>query len=227
VRATLAQLAPRGINQNNFFAGVASWQAWIEEILCDFIGLTTFGPSFVAAESNLLYAMNLVGAVPGPQHPPVGCRINYLVKAAKVCGYASEAFRDADTKSKVTAFWSHLETKRKTDPWFDVFTDQQIQETAEAISKIMATLPPSQYVPPSEKDLQLLLQQLHHGIPPVGFELTKDLKVNCRSIDFRHVLYAGWITSVSPTTDLSFERINRLCEHGIMQQHAVNLQITP
>jgi hypothetical protein len=48
--------------------------------------------------------------------------------------------------------------------------------------------------------------------------------VSWMSVDFRHVLYAGWICSVAPPAGVSFAQINRLCEHGIMQQRAISIE---
>jgi hypothetical protein len=226
IKQTLAQLATQGVTESNFFSAAASWPAWTEEILCDFIGLLTFGPSFVAAECHLLYAMDPAGAGLGPKHPPVGCRANYLLSGAELRGYTSDDFSEASTKSSVTAFWSLLKAKRQTDAWFDVFTSQQIQETADALAGLLGPLPPSLYEPPSDGDFSLLVKQLVRIVPPVGFELKSDGSVNCRSIDFRHVLYAGWVVSATPPPKITCAQINQLCEHGIMQQRAVDLQIS-
>jgi hypothetical protein len=222
----LARLSQQlGVNQSNFFSAAASWHAWTEEILCDFIGLLTFGPSFVAAECNLLYAMDPAGSIPGPRHPPVGCRANYLLSAAHLRGYTSVNIKDARAKPYLDTFWSQLKSKRQANPWFDIFTQQQIKDTADALADLLRQLPPALYVDPPESDLSLVLKQLEQIVPPVGSELNTQLSVACRPIDFRHVLYAGWAIAASPPAKVTFSQINRLCEHGIMQQRAVDLQL--
>ena len=45
----LANFGAGGINQANFFQNYANWGAWVEEITCDLIGISTFGPSFVVS----------------------------------------------------------------------------------------------------------------------------------------------------------------------------------
>lgn len=219
-----AQLAPLpGINSANFFSNVASWNAWIEEIVCDLVGLVTFGPSFVAAECNLLYSMNCNGAGLGRMHPPVGCRVNYLLTAAKIRGMDTADFSSRSLSAAVATFWSSLNAKRQLNAWFEVFSQAQLTQTIGALESLMNGLPPALYPVPTEADIALLVGQLGRAIPPVGFELDANKKVSCRKIDFRHVLYAGWITSVSPPDGVSFAQINRLCEHGIMQQRAIDM----
>jgi hypothetical protein len=227
VKQALAQLATRGIDKSNLFSKAASWPAWREEILCDFIGLMTFGPSFVAAECNLLYAMDPSGTSLLPKHPLVGCRANYLLHGAELRSFTSDNFNDANIKSVVHAFWTHLAAKRQANRWFDVFTQQQIGDTTEALANLLRPHSPSLYPLPTEADLSLLIKQLQRLIPPVGFELDGKRCVTCRPIDFRHALYAGWTLSASTPPHTPFATLNRLCEHGIMQQRAVDLQIAP
>jgi hypothetical protein len=225
VKQQLAQHS--AMNANNFFASGPSWAAWTEEILCDFIGLLTFGPSFVAAECNLLYAMDPAGTSLGPQHPPVGWRANYLLSAAQILGLTTERYAAETVKNAVGAFWTSLATKRQADDWFNVFTTQQITNTTDAIANLLRPLAPSLYVSPAERDLELLLNQLKQIVPPVGFETNEangEYKIECRSMDFRYILFAGWITSASPSP-ITFAQLNRLCEHGIMQQRAIEMQI--
>jgi hypothetical protein len=221
VKAQLARLP--GVTAANFFQRVASWDAWIEEIVCDFVGLITFGPSFVAAECNLLYSMNCDGAGLGPMHPPVGCRVNYLLSAANLRGYDATNFSVESLRNSATTFWAALNAKKQPNTWFDVFTSAQLNQTCDALSNLMNGLPPALYPIPSEADLALLGSQLARAIPPVGFELDENKAVSCRKIDFRHVLYAGWIASTTPPEDVSFAQINRLCEHGMMQQRAIDM----
>lgn len=220
VKSQLAMLNPYGINQTTFF-NWAQWPAWIEEIICDLIGLLTFGPSFVAAEANLLYSMNPSGAGLGQRHPPVGCRINYLLTGVSLQSFDGEAFKDANVTGFINSFWSALKAKKQADPWFDVFTDAQLKAATDEMSTLLASLPPARYSSPTETDLRHLLEQLHATVPPTGFQIDGTGAMNCRPIDFRHTLYAGWVVGAS-SDPLAFERLNRLCQHGIMQQRAID-----
>lgn len=218
------QLAARGVNQGKFFPTIASWPAWIEEVMCDFIGLLTFGPSFVAAECNLLYAADPSASGLGPRHPPVGCRANYLLSAAVLSGDAFTAFDSEALELSAEAFWSKLSTRKQPDPWFNVFPDNQIRKTVEALSALLSPLVPALYPKPTEDDLGLLLDQVTMLIPPVGFQVGRLHTMCWHKIDFRHVLYAGWIASAT-RPDIPFMVLNRLCEHGIMQQRAINIEL--
>lgn len=226
IKQQLARWATHGIVQSNFFTHWASWNAWREEILCDLIGLMTFGPSFVAAECNLLYSLDPAGTTLGNAHPPVGCRANYLLRASNLRGQDTDEFTDEDTKTCVRGFWQSLTARGKSDTWFNIFTDAQLKTVTAALAELLTSLPPALYSAPGEGDLKHLVSQIKDAIPPVGFQMADDGSPSCRAIDFRHILYAGWIASTA-TTDLSFKDINRLCEHGIMQQRAIDVQLAP
>jgi hypothetical protein len=219
-----AQLTARGVTEANFFSTIASWPAWIEEVMCDFIGLLTFGPSFVAAECNLLYAIDPSASGLGPRHPPVGCRANYLLAAATLSGDDFTAFDGNSLKLSAETFWTNLRVRKQADPWFNIFPDSQIKKTVEALSALLISLEPALYPKPTEDDLDLLLSQITMLIPPVGFQVGQLHTMYWHKIDFRHVLYAGWIASAT-RPDIPFMVLNRLCEHGIMQQRAINIEL--
>jgi hypothetical protein len=225
VKTQLASWSAKGLNQSNFFQW-ASWRAWTEEILCDFIGLLTFGPSFVAAESTLLYSLDPSGTGIGQRHPPVGCRMNYLFAGAGFRGFTITNYGDASLKSSVDLFWSELKGKCQPDPWFDVFSDTQIRNTADAIATLLQSLAPALYVQPTEPDLKHMMDQLARLIPPTGFQVDSRPSFRCRNIDFRQILFAGWAASANLKT-LGFEHINRLCGHGILQQRAIDIELAP
>ena len=152
VRQQLAFLhAAIGLTQANIWTKF-DYVNWIEEILCDFLGILTFGPSFVAAESNVLYSLDPSGAGLGPFHPPTGCRINYLLGASRLLGFTTRHLADATLSNSIVEFWTKLEAKRQTDPWFNLFTDQAIQAVTAAITSILQPLPPALYQPPEEND---------------------------------------------------------------------------
>lgn len=211
-----------GLTQANIWTKF-NYLNWIEEILCDFLGILTFGPSFVAAESNILYSLDASGAGLGPLHPPPGCRINYLLNASRLLGFSTRQLVDVGLNDSVAAFWAKLEAKRQADPWFTLFTDQAIQNVTAAVSNILQPLSPALYRPPQERDLLLLTHQLADAVPPVGFWLDENQSVRCRSVDFRNILEAGWLAATTST--LSFAKLNRLCEHGILQQQAIEITL--
>lgn len=223
LRSQLAQLQLSGVHQGNFFA-FASWQAWVEEILCDFIGLAIFGPSFVAALANLLPSLDPSGVGIGQAHPPVAVRVQYMLQAARLAGLDSHAGADEIVKPRLEAFWTELKAKASPDPWFQAFTDQQVLGFINELRNLLNTLPPAAYPPTDALVLAPLLGMLDRLTPPVGYEVRLPDSVECRAVDFRQILYAGWITnSVRP--EISFDIVNRLCEHAIMQQRGIDLRL--
>jgi len=221
ITARLAVFLQQGLPRDRFFMW-ANWEAWREEILCDLIGILTFGPSFIAAECQLLYSLDLSGMGIGSQHPPVGCRVNLFLAAARLLGYRTMAFDDQKVQCAFDAFWTDLESKVKTDPWFDIFTDAEISAALDGIGAVLGTHPPALFRLPDVSLLEHLFQQLAKGIPPIGFSLDEDFKPRTSAVDFRHILYAGWIAS-HRENPIGFLDLNRLCEHAIMQQRSIEI----
>ncbi len=223
-------LIPNGITEQKFFAW-ADWEAWVEEILCDLIGLLIFGPSFVAAHCNLLYGISPSGVNFSDAHPPVACRVNMILLAAQIRGYDDISdLPDGAIKQAAEKFWNNIQSNVKSDAWYNIFTRTQLERALSAIKKLLDEYPPSTYSKPKEKKdktLNSLCTQLFELVPPVGFSMDDKKNPECNVIDFRHILYAGWIAENhnydNYDKDVTFHQINRLCEHGIMQQRGINL----
>lgn len=212
------------LEKNNFFNILADWGAWKEEILCDFIGLLTFGPSFVAAHCQLLYAIDPSGLSLGPKHPPVGFRVNLMLAAAKILGY--EAIPDLqrdDLKDTLKIFWNELSAKKQADAWFSPFTDRQIKGVLDKLQVLIGKYPPALFQLPSGDLFEKLFIQLVDKVPPVGCEIGSDGST-FYDADFRHILYTGWIAT-QHKSKIPFNIINRLCEHAIMQQIGIKTYI--
>lgn len=223
VKTQLSVMDTHQINRGNFFKW-ADWGSWVEEILCDFVGLVAFGPSFVAAQCNLLPSINPNTHGFGPDHPSTAWRINLILRGATMLGFDALPPPAHPSRPKIEAFWTKMHSMRTADPWFDVLTDIQLSEALRGVSALLQNNPPSGYVLPSFDAIWGHVQKLERGIPPAGFALNAEDTPVCESRNFREILYSGWIASALPDMP-SFEQINRLCEHAIMQQHAIDIQL--
>jgi hypothetical protein len=220
VSQILNDLIAQGITEQLFFKW-ASWDAWKEEILCDLIGLVIFGPSFVAAHSELLYALCPSGAVLGRGHPPVGCRVNMIIQAARLLNFTDTTNIPAgNLKAAVTSFWQDMNGRRQADPWYEIFSDEQLRKALERISSLLGTYPPAQYPAPTDVVMDRLVGQITRQVPPIGFNMNDSGGI-CHFVDFRHILYSGWLSKQS-IHDMPFLDLNRLCEHAIMQQRGID-----
>jgi hypothetical protein len=225
IKDDLADLQKRhGITQQNFFEAYASWEAWIEEITCDIIGLLTFGPSFVAAATQALYGIAPSGGGFGQGHPPVGCRVNLLLALVQHLQLDKIVLPKTVENSRCRQFWRHLHAKRQVNAWYDVFSPMQLANGSNAISALLSAHAPTHYPDAEPGMLANLVSQLMDGVPPVGYSFSSRRGPECQFIDFRHILYAGWIASADGS-GFDFSTLNRLCEHGIMQQRAININI--
>ncbi len=218
------------IDQSNVMTDYIDFVAWKEEFLCDFIGLLMFGPSFLAAQCDLLYSIDSTGSEIGNYHPPTACRVNTMIAAAQILGYDTLKF-DTDIQIAVDAFWKSILEKKQLDSWFDVFTNDQIQTTLTKLSAFLSTHKKALYPQPTTERIQPLIKQVLKKIPPVGYEfklktvdgeLTPDLAFDY-SVDFRDILFAGWIAASAGDPSLNFEDANKLCEYGILQQRAIKM----
>jgi hypothetical protein len=214
------ELLARGATVANFFES-SNWEAWIEEILCDLIGVLTFGPSYVAAACHLLLAMDPTAMKDGEDHPPIAWRLNLLLDAAHLLGMDSIVTGNGQSDLAAKAFWDDMKKRRSAEAWCNVVDTQSLQEALEAIAKLLGEHPPAAYPAGAEQVLPSLLADLGNLVPPAGFSVAGDVKLLRPAVDFRHILYAGWISDQSSAVD--FKTINRLCEHAIMQQRALKL----
>ena len=121
-------------------------------------------------------------------------------------------------------FWREMTSKRAGDPWFDVFTEVQLKDALIEIQSLLSKYPPSPYPLPSIDTLEQLFNKLQQQVPPVGFSINSDGDPVCTSVDFRHIIYSGWVAS-QLESPMEFDLVNRLCQHAIMQQGAIDISL--
>ncbi len=214
------------ITEETFFKRFASISNWLEEILCDIIGVLIFGPSFIGAHTHLLPIADITGLTLSRQHPPTALRIHIMLQVADVLGWNTIKF-DRKVNPYAKAFWASVNSYRKTDAWYDVFPEACIKATLDAFQTYFSSFEHTLYPMHDKATIEKLCKQIFNLIPPVGSGYTTKGLPDCKDVDFRHILYAGWIASEFNPEQLDFSLVNRLCEHGIMQQRAISLKNHP
>jgi hypothetical protein len=213
----------------------AQLDSWFQEFMCDLFGLVTFGPSFIAAHNTLLLALDPTGHRWGPAHPPYICRRAMLWRACQHLGWDSFAatIKDAGFRSEVDGFFSRYFGAAAPGAWEDVFTAGQIASALDALKEILESAGSSTYTLPDQSTLLPLTEMLRDRIPPCGSDLSGVEEPVNRKVDFRHILFAGWVvsekTAVSESLedkDRRFLQLNKLCELGLLQQRAIDLHLS-
>jgi hypothetical protein len=111
--------------------------------------------------------------------------------------------------------------------WEDVFTPQQVGAAVDALLSILNAAGTPCFVMPDEATLLPLVQMLDGQIPPCGSDLSGAETPENRSVDFRHILMAGWLVAERANRGAGpqpgFLQLNKLCEMGLLQQRAIDL----
>ena len=202
----------------------ANWGAWIEEILCDLIGLVTFGPSFLAAHARLLFSVDPTGMSFSSRHPPVAWRFNMIRTCASILGYDVQPPATSPIRAMSDSFWAYMGTFKQADAWYDFLDLALLTDAINGVQALLGAHAPSAYVPPAFDILETLAGKLTNLVPPVGNGIgVDDLPIN-QIVDFRHIIFAGWLATKDPT-QIPFKQVNQLCEHAIMQQHAIDMTL--
>jgi hypothetical protein len=205
--------------------------SWHEEILCDLFGLLTFGPAFLAAHQALLSTVDPHGFSFGDYHPPYVTRRAMLRQAVEFLGWhKNPEGSDGPLGGALDRFWNAQLDDARTVGWADVVDLSQLTPAIQGLQNILSDVKGVLFTYPPAIDLNHVLFMLEAGIPPCGADLTGAEVPQLRDINFRTILFSGWVrwycepAAVDMTAhDPRFSRINRLCERGMLQQRAINL----
>jgi hypothetical protein len=204
--------------------------SWFQEFMCDLFGLVTFGPSFLAAHQTLLLALDPSGCLWGPYHPPYVCRRVMLWRACQHLGWPTfpAGIQDRELRASCEGFVKKY-SGEAPGKWEDIFSQEQIAKAVDALRDILTKAGTSCYLMPDDPTLLPLVKMLHGQIPPCGSDLRGSEAPANRSVDFRHILFAGWLVAdelsaqATVTGEQSyFLELNKLCEMGLLQQRAID-----
>lgn len=155
-----------------------------------------------------------------------------MLTAAKILNYDNIKLNDVGFEATARKFWEHMESSRKDNAWFDLFTETNLTIALKSLNDLLNQNNVF-YPEHSTKIIEPLVKQLSKLIPPVGYKVDPGAPDTSFHVDFRHILYAGWLASEHMLPDdevngelkkIDFNILNRLCEHGIMQQIAIDLR---
>jgi len=210
--------------------------AWLEELMCDLFGLAAFGPAFVAAHRAFLMPIHprpyhVRIDEPASTHPPFACRHKMLVRALKLLGWGTPC--TATGSGAIHRAEMDLMNYLKDDPyvpWAQLLTDPQITAAMSAIQGLIAAQTYMGYQPPTPDAVTALVTLLAEGVPPVQATLENSGKPLLQSTPVAQTLYAGWVywlgkAHLGTSPKLTFFETNRLCDHALMQQSAIDLVI--
>lgn len=200
--------------------------SWAQEFLCDLYGLVLMGPSFVAAHQSLLLAVEPTAQGIGESHPPSACRFWMIREAARALKWdAASGTGNKEVDHALKAFWDEIDSQlAKLPSWAAVFDKGQVETATHKLSRILQALAGSCYIYPDIPQLSQLLEMLRDSVPPVGYSFDNTGAFAIPSIDFRNVLFGGWLAWNDRDAlgiKIDFFELNRLCDHAILQQQGV------
>lgn len=201
--------------------------SWVTEFLCDIFGLLLMGPCFIGAQLTILSSFNPKADDIGESHPPPLCRFWVLLCAVEHLGWmsADEAFtKSGRVGTAYEAYWDDIRRMDFSAPWVQLIPKSSVQAAVDSMLADAALWGTSFFSPPDEILIRELFDQAVERIPPVGVQKFLGNKP-LQGIDFRVILYVGWLALKDGTSKLTFNDANGLCEHAILQQQAIKLQL--
>jgi hypothetical protein len=206
---------------------------WRQEYFCDLIGLLVMGPSFLPAYRSLFHLLDHTGSRWTTTHPPIMSRYCMLQDALSFLQWEEwegvghpnlgQALNDmyAPMKQAISSIPAHMR----------ILDRKQVEAATSALQGILRRMGTTLYSHPKPKELNELVAGLLNGTPAVSTKIKRSKKksgtrhVVNDPIDFRHILFAGWLTVFHHgrnQSDLSLFKINRLCDRSILHQDAIN-----
>jgi hypothetical protein len=213
----------------------STWQYWLTELICDLFGLLLFGPAFMGAHSTILrpgspnaYEFNVDNAT----HPPFSVRRKALIRALIILGW-DQPITNAHRQPYYAAEQEYLKflAEDTYDPWALAFSDAQLRTAIAAIQKLFLSFDNVGFKRTTAQKLEALLERLSNGIPPVIADVSIEGYAHLETTDITLILYAGWVYWIGREHfqhgASKFFLTNRLCDHALLQQQAINLAISP
>lgn len=208
-------------------------QSWQEEFYCDMFGILMMGPAYMAAMRSLFSAVDVTGARYSYTHPPTLTRFSMLICALKQLGWDQAPAGASDRLQKLhSAFWNATtQGIGELSKWETVWDQGNVKAAVQMFESVFKDCNGVVYRQPDAATLEELATQIDQNIPPVGHQRYDEDSITLTTIDYRTIIYAGWLSACSSqmdnplVEDNRFYEINRLCDQAILQQEAAARQL--
>jgi hypothetical protein len=122
-------------------------------------------------------------------------------------------------------------TKDNYYRWAEVFTDAQTRKAITGAKRVLSKYGNLAYDHPAPPTLAALVERLSERTPPIMAMIDGDGSPNIQKTAISHILLSGWIfwlgrKCFKDGEALDFFDTNRLCDHALLQQRAINMAIT-
>jgi len=209
---------------------------WAVELFCDLFALVTMGPSFLPAFQSLLEILSFRPSQPYVgTHPPFASRAVMLLHAARSLELLYSERSSPNDLMQLSApldkGFVDLATKWAAGP-FSILDPARVAQATIELSQFAQNRPLLAFPAPDAQLISQLMRSIGDKVPPAGMypaTITASpdgapLLAEPRIVDFRLILFAGWLTSsVEPVdkNEAHFRQVNRMCSHAIMQQEGI------
>jgi hypothetical protein len=197
---------------------------WPEELFCDLFGLLLAGPSFVAANATLLHPF-------GPNalsdsHPASVTRYWMIQEIVNFLEWQDQAANKRKALNQpVRQYFGELQRISQAPRKLRLLRRSQIQKATSQLMQLLGGRGNALFKMPHAGDLESMVGSLLKGRPPIETRVSQKLQVSNDEIDFRSILFAGWLawnSEKKTRPELSFLNLNLLCDRGVLQQAAVD-----
>jgi hypothetical protein len=206
-------------------------ESWLVELICDLFGLVLFGPAFLGAHRALLQAIRpnpLEMRFNLPTHPPYAIRHKMLSSALSILRWNKPITNASHNEiyAAENAFIKYISADIFPQ-WTAVFDNSQLNGAIAGLKRVFSPYKGLDYESGAAETLVELVDRLRRGLPPIVEQFDTTGKPTFERIGVSQVLYAGWVywlgrASLTNCAPLEFIDTNRLCDHAIMQQRAIN-----
>ena len=209
-------------------------EQWSLELMCDLFGLLTFGPAFVAAHRTLLEpASRSPNDVDfkNSTHPPLAVRRRTLTDAMRLLGWTKPSIVTPGPAQDAEAAMLAYLLEDDGNPWSQFFDDDRLKKALDHLGSVFDDHPDLRAMPPEAAITEELVMRLSRRLPPILESVDKDGRATQKKMKVDQCLYAGWAYWFGREAlggahgPLTFLQTNRLCDHALLQQRAIDLSM--
>ena len=152
-----------------------------------------------------------------------------LVNALRILGWHRPTIDEHSDVRKAEEEMLRYLMEDTDDPWPNVFTDEQLTNVLDSLALVFEGHPELRASPPEGSVTKALVDRISLRLPPILERLDEEGRATQDQVRMCDCLYAGWTYWLGRRhlsggeKPLNFLQTNRLCDHALLQQRAIDL----